>query len=322
MKLFPLSRARLALLSAALLGIVFLFAWCAGPLTPTSGRPGSAEVPQVNPSVPPVAPTTASSQDVVFVGAGDIADCGAPYSEATARLLDRMQGSVFSLGDNVYPTGSAEQFANCYERTWGRHRARTHPTVGNHDWEASAAAPYFAYFGPAAGPAGRGYYSYDLGAWHVLSLNSNISSQVGSPQYQWVRDDLAASGMRCSLAYWHHPLFSSGFYGNLAEMKDLWRLLDTAGVDLVLGAHNHMYERFAPQDADGRPSALGMREFVVGTGGAPLTSGPVVQRNSEVRENQTFGVLKFTLRSAGYSWEFVPIDGQSFSDAGTAECVR
>ena len=176
---------------------------------------------------------------------------------------------------------------------------------------------YFGYFGPAVGP---GYYSFNLGSWHVLSLNSNVSAQPGSRQYEWARADLAAHPAACTLAYWHHPLFSSGTNGGSAQMRAMWQLLDEAGVELVMAGHDHLYERFAPQDADGRPAHNGMREFVVGTGGAPLYGLTVVQPNSEVRNNQAWGVLKLTLRSGRYDWEFIPVSGHSFRDVGSAPC--
>jgi hypothetical protein len=256
---------------------------------------------------------------VTFVGAGDIANCALPGVDATARLLDTIPGAVFALGDYVYPSSTAEGFAGCYDSTWGRHRGRTRPAPGNHEWEVNGGAPYFAYFGGAAGP---GFYSFDLGAWHVLSLNSNVSAEPGSSQYEWARADLAASSAQCTLAFWHHPLFSSGPNGNNGQMRNMWRLLDGAGVELVMVGHDHLYERFAPQDADGRPSPTGMREFVVGTGGAKPYNVAAVQPNSEARIEQTWGVLKLTLRSDSYDWEFVPVAGQVARDAGSAACLR
>lgn len=285
-----------------------------------------------NPTAPTVTPASNSLQvtppplpaviepPAVLVGAGDIALCG-PAADATARLLDTIVGSVFTAGDNTYPTGSADNFTKCYEPTWGRHKARTFPSPGNHEYEVSGAGPYFSYFGPAAGPPGLGYYSYDLGSWHVLSLNSNISGQPGSPQYEWIRSDLALRARPCTLAYWHHPVFSSGPNGNLPVMREIWRLLDQAEVDVVIVGHDHDYERFAPQDADGRPNPRGIREFVVGTGGGPLYQQTVVKPNSEVRDSHTWGVLKLTLRANAYDWEFVPVDGQPFRDSGSSECV-
>lgn len=266
------------------------------------------------------APDAPPAPDAVFVGAGDIAVCGSSTSQATARILDRIPGNVFTLGDNVYPNGTSEQFANCYEPTWGRHRVRTYASPGNHDWEVNAGAPYFAYFGAAAGPRDAGYYSYDLGGWHILSLNSNVSAQPGSAQYEWARQDLAVSSTLCTLAYWHHPLFSSGPNGNNGQMREMWRLLQTSGAELVLTGHDHDYERFALQDADGRSDPRGLREFVVGTGGVGLYQPAAIQPNSEIRDNRTWGVLKLTLQARSYDWEFVPIDGQSFRDFGSDRC--
>jgi hypothetical protein len=254
---------------------------------------------------------------VTFVGAGDIANCALTGADATARLLDTVLGDVFTLGDHVYPSSTAEGFSGCYESTWGRHRSRTHPSPGNHEWDVNGGAPYFAYFG---GTAAGGFYSFDLGAWHVLSLNSNVSAEPGSPQYEWARADLAARPARCTLAYWHHPLFSSGPNGNNGQMRSMWRMLDSAGVELVMVGHDHLYERFAPQDADGRAAPTGMREFVVGTGGASPYGIAGLQPNSEMRIEQTWGVLKLTLRSDAYDWEFVPVAGQVARDAGSAVC--
>jgi hypothetical protein len=255
--------------------------------------------------------------DATFVGAGDIANCEHPGAALTARLLQSIPGEVFTLGDHVYPNGTTESFSTCYESTWGAHRWRTRPTPGNHDWDVDGGRPYLAYFGPSAG---RGYYSFDLGAWHVLSLNSNIGAQPGSAQYEWVRADLVAHPAACTLAYWHHPLFSSGPNGNNPQMQAMWRLLDEAGVELVMVGHDHVYERFAPQDADGRPTPAGIREFVVGTGGAPLYGVSSVRPNSEVRGNHAWGVLKLNLRAGSYHWEFVPAGGESFRDFGSASC--
>lgn len=271
----------------------------------------------------PVALPPPPTREATFVGAGDIADClGA--SEATALLLDRIGGWVFTLGDNVYPSATAHNFGKCYQPTWGRHLGRTYPSVGNHDeWnENGSYLPYFDYFGPAAGLRGRGYYSFDLEGWHILSLNSNVRASPGSAQYAWVSRDLQTATGLCSLAYWHYPVFSSGGHGGIRDMREMWRLLDSAGVDIVLAAHDHNYERFATQNADGRPDADGIRQFVVGTGGAPLRRIASVQPNSEVRQTGTHGVLKLTLRSTSYDWEFVPVYGATFRDTGTGQCVR
>lgn len=267
-------------------------------------------------SVPPV--VTAPAADVTVVAAGDIAMCDLPGAAATARLIDGIPGEVLALGDNVYPLGTAEAYATCYESTWGRHRGRTRPTPGNHDWDVGRGAPYFAYFGQAAGN-GTGYYSFDLGGWHIISLNSNNGTGATSPQAAWLRADLAAHPSPCTLAFWHHPRFSSGPSGNTESVQHLWHLLDIAGVDVVLAGHDHMYERFALLNNEGVPSPTGIRSFVVGTGGAYLYGPQAVQPYSEAR-GFAWGVLRLTLRAAGYSWAFVPVAGSSFRDEGSDAC--
>ncbi len=262
-----------------------------------------------------------SGPDATIVAAGDIARCETDSHIATAQLVTGVPGTVLTLGDHVYPNGTAEQFASCYERGWGRHRSRTRPAPGNHDWDADSGAPYFNYFGVNAGPWGLGYFSYDLGSWHIVSLNSNVSAGEGSAQLAWLRNDLARTAAACTLAYWHHPLFSSGPNGNTPKMADIWRVLDDADADVVLVSHDHMYERFGPQDASGRSDPRGLRSFVVGTGGGPLYPLKSIQPNSEVREHLSWGVLKMILRGRSYDWEFLPITGQTFRDSGTAQCV-
>jgi hypothetical protein len=255
----------------------------------------------------------------VFVGAGDIALCTPDGNhEATAQLLDAIGGTVFALGDNAYYSGTVEEFRNCYDRTWGRHKNRTRPVPGNHEYETPGASGYFDYFGINAGPHGLGYYSFDLGAWHVVALNSNVPVSAGSTQGAWLRADLAANRSRCTLAYWHHPRFSSGQHGNQEQMRDLWQILHEAGAEIILSAHDHVYERFAPQDADGFPDpAHGVRQFVVGTGGARPYAFASLRANSEVRM-RTLGVLKLTLTADGYNWEFISVAGPG--DSGTASC--
>jgi hypothetical protein len=274
----------------------------------------------VSPADSPGAIALQFAADPVLVGAGDIADCTTTTDTATAALLDVIDGTVFTAGDNAYEFGSTADFANCYEPTWGRHKWRTRPSPGNHDY-ISLAVPYFAYFGAHAGPAGRGYYSYDLGAWHVVSLNSNVPVFAGSPQEQWLRADLAANRTQCTLAYWHHPLFSSGLHGNQTYMRPIWQALYDFGADVVIAGHDHNYEQFSRQNADGMLDANGIKEFVVGTGGASLRSFAVIQPNSAVRNSGTHGVLKLTLHPTSYDWQFVPIAGQTFTDDGSRPCV-
>jgi hypothetical protein len=257
--------------------------------------------------------------DVTFAGAGDIVRCTTPDAEATAKLLDGIPGTVFSLGDNVYPSSTAELLSKCFTPTWGRHVSRMLTTPGNHDWDVSAGAPYFAYFGAAAGPS-TGYYSTTLGAWHVVSLNSNVAAGTDSAQYGWLKADLEASNASCTLAMWHAPLYSSGENGNSPQMRAIWRLLQEHGASVVLSGHDHDYERYALQDADGHADPKGIREFVVGTGGGPLYDRLHPQPNVEAYDHKTFGVLKLTLKDGSYDWQFVPIDGMSFSDSGSATC--
>jgi hypothetical protein len=266
-------------------------------------------------------PRLASGQ--VLVGAGDIAECGRSGDDATAALLDRIQGMVFTVGDNAYENGTTVEFAQCYQPSWGRHKARTRPAPGNHEYQTAGAAGYFAYYGPSAGPPGKGYYSYDLGDWHIISLNSNIAMNAGSPQEAWLRADLAANPKTCTLAYWHHPRFSSGvMYGNHPATQPLWQALYEAGADIIVSAHEHNYERFAPQTPAGATDPVtGIRQFIVGTGGAGLYDDQGDEApNSEVFEGQTYGVIKFTLGPGVYSWEFIPVAGASFTDSGSGSC--
>jgi len=268
-------------------------------------------------------PETALAQggDPVFVGAGDIANCSGNTDEATAKLLDSISGTVFTVGDNVYPDGTAAQFTDCYGPTWGRHKDRTRPSPGNHDYHTAGAAGYFGYFGAAAGDPAKGYYSYNLGAWHIISLNSEVGYAAGSAQEQWLKADLAANSSMCTLAYWHHPRFSSAQHGNSTRSQAFWQALYDQGADVVLNGHDHTYQRFAPQNPSGQADPKGIREFVVGTGGAGLYPFPTNQPNTEVRNNTTHGVLKLTLHATSYDWQFVPIAGQNFTDSGSANCV-
>lgn len=263
------------------------------------------------------------NDSVVFVGAGDIANCDLiSGARATAALLDKIEGTVFTLGDHAYTRGTEGEFLKCYEPTWGRHKARTKPTPGNHDFLTARGRPYFDYFGEAAGPKQRGYYSFDLGAWHILSLNSVIPPGTESEQIKWLRDDVKEHPTDCLLAYWHIPVFSSGPHSKEpSTMRNVWKALYEVGADIVLNGHDHLYERFAPQDGDGKPDPeRGIREFIVGTGGGGVYKfGPTIAKNSEVRDNTSYGVLKLTLSPGSYAWEYIAAVG-SFHDAGTGTC--
>jgi len=269
----------------------------------------------------PLKSALAQTSDPVFVGAGDIASCGRNTDEATANLLDNIPGTVFTLGDNVYQDGTLAQFNDCYSPNWGRHKSRTRPVPGNHDYHVAGAAGYFDYFGAAAGDRSKGYYSYDLGAWHILALNSEIALNAGSAQEQWLRAELAAHSNVCTLAYWHRPRFSSGQHGNNTDVQALWQALYQYHADVVLNGHDHTYERFAPQNPNAQADANGIREFVVGTGGIGLYAFLTVEPNSQVRNNTTHGVLMLTLHATSYDWQFVPIAGETFTDSGTSNCI-
>ncbi len=263
--------------------------------------------------------------DPVLVGAGDVASCGSQGDEATAKLLDGIAGTVFTTGDNAYPDGTYAKFRDCYGPSWGRHKDRTRPSVGNHEYYGpDGAKPYYDYFGTKAGPRGKGYYSYDRGEWHIVVLNSMCDKvggcYEGSEQERWLRADLAANPNRCTLAYFHEPLFSSGSASS--RVRPFWRALYQANAEAVIGGHIHAYERFRPMEPDGdyNPSR-GIRQFVVGTGGAshnrPFDG---IAANSVSRNTDTYGVLKLTLRSGGYEWKFVPVAGETFTDSGTTSC--
>jgi hypothetical protein len=277
--------------------------------------------------------TTAADEQEAFVlvGAGDIVWCQDQRgAEATAKLIENTPGAVFALGDLVYDAGNLAQFQNCYGATWGKFKARTHPALGNHEYVAPAAKAYFAYWGTQAGPRSKGYYSYDLGAWHIVVLNTNCDSPgvggcaVGTPQEVWLRQDLSEHASSCIVAYGHHALFSSGIFKSHAvhpELKPFWEDLYAAHADLVLAGHEHTYERFDPQDPEGRSDPQhGIREIVVGTGGRSHDVLGVPMANSAVQNSETYGVLKLTLSPQGYTWEFLPEQGKSFHDSGAGVC--
>jgi hypothetical protein len=292
------------------------------PVTTSQPGPAIGAVLALRPagtSLPPAAP--------VLVGAGDIADCDSPGDEATAALIDQIPGTVFTAGDNAYVNGTAAEFDRCYGPTWGRFKGRTMPAPGNHEYQLDPAATgYYGYFGAAAGDPAQGYYDYTLGSWHVIVLNSNCvpagGCEAGSPQEQWLRQVLAATDARCTVAITHHARFSSALaHGSQVELQPLWQALYDYGADLVVSGHDHVYERFGPQRPDGVADPLfGLRQFVVGTGGRDHRKFGLPAASSEVREGSTFGVLKLTLHADGYDWQFVPEAGQTFTDQGTTAC--
>ncbi len=293
-------------------------------------------------------PGAAAASDPVIAAAGDIAcdpatsvfngglgtstSCNEEYT--SNLLVNGGFNAVLSLGDNQYYCGGYQAFLESYDPSWGRVKSITHPVVGNHEYFTSGgtgcttdntgAAGYYQYFGSAAGTVGQGFYSFNIGTWHLIALNSSCSQAGGcnsfSPQYQWLQADLAAHPNQCTLAYWHIPLFSSGGRANAAT-RPFWTLLYNAHADIVLSGHDHIYERFAPQNSTGTlDQANGIREFIVGTGGADHTSIVSVAANSQVRNATTFGILKLTLHPASYDWKFEPEAGQTFTDSGSQAC--
>lgn len=254
--------------------------------------------------------------------AGDIADCG-PGAALTARFLEKQSGLVLALGDLAYPDAGREDFKNCYEPTWGRLKGRVRSVPGNHEYMTEGAKSYFAAMGEAAGPSGKGYYSFELNGWHIIGLNSHIRIGDKSKQINWLQEDLSKTTAKCILAFTHLPRFSSGEGGDNEEMEKAWLLLQGAGATLMLAGHDHHYERFAPLNVTGgRDNAKGIRSFVVGTGGAYLDKKPWWQRrHSERLIPGQWGVLKIDLASAGYNWAFISVDGKIL-DSGSDQCRR
>ncbi len=239
----------------------------------------------------------------------------------------RMSGldAVLGLGDAQYCCGDLDAFKASYDRTWGRLKQITYPVAGNHEYDTRGATGYFDYFGERAGPRGEGYYSFDLGTWHFIALNSECGQvggcDAGSPQGRWLKADLEAHGTSCTLAFWHRPMFSSGPHGNDQSYRAFWHLLYEAGVDVILNAHDHIYERFAPQTPAGvLDRSRGIRQFTVGTGGGSHYMIVSAQPNSEVRDNTAYGILRMTLRAASYDWVFMPAPPGTFTDSGSGAC--
>src|SRR5215218_6934366 len=295
-------RAMLGKLAASLtLAVLVATLWAAGP---AAGRAGAAPV---------------------LVGAGDIASCRSTGDEATADLLAGIRGTVATFGDNAYPRGTDADFAECYAPSWGKFKARTMPSPGNHEYKTAGASGYFGYFGRAAGNPGEGYYSYDLGSWHVISLNSNCSyvggCGPGSPEEQWLKADLAAHSNACTLAYWHHPRFSSGLHGDTSSVATFWDDLYQAGAEVVLNGHDHVYEHFVPLNPSGQTDpAQGISQFTVGTGGAELTEFAGDNSLSDVQIAGANGVLVMELHRDGYNWQFVTTPNGETADKGSASC--
>lgn len=301
-------------------------------MTAALGAVGSARVLRgTGPSVPtgPQSRATANALlapagTAIVLAAGDIVECGSDEPEATARILDRFpRATVAALGDVVYEEGTTEEFEECYGPTWGRHRARTRPAIGNHEMDTDAGGPFYDYFGRRAGPAGRGWYSFDLSAdWHAIVLNSNCDDGVDcdrdSEQLRWLVRDLRANRDQHVIAWMHHPRFSSGTrHGSDDEMQPFFGALARNGADVLLASHDHHYERFAPLDARGRPSATGLVQFVVGTGGRSLYELGDREAQSVVAEDEHYGVLRLRLTPDGYAWRFLALDRAATVDVGS-----
>lgn len=290
--------------------------------TPT---PTPTRTPTPSPSPTPRA---TAAPPFVLVGAGDIASCSSSGDEATAALLTKISGTVFTTGDNVYNDGTATEFKSCYGPSWGQAsiKSRTRPAPGNHDYHTANASGYFDYFGSAAGDPTRGYYAYDAGSWRVYMLNSNCGAiggcDAGSAQEQWLRADLAAHPRDCAVAMWHHARFSSGGeHGSSTATQALYQALYDFNAELVLTGHDHDYERFAPMTATGAlDKERGIVQIVVGTGGKSHYAWGAIQPNSLVRNNDSYGVLRLSLSAGSWSFKFVPVAGKSFTDSGTGTC--
>lgn len=278
-----------------------------------------------------VTPADLPSRPVTFVGAGDIAKCGwgtffgwDPHQKTAEIVLSYPPDTpVFTLGDNVYSDGTPEEFKDCYAKSWGKFKDRTYPSAGNHDYNTTDAAGYFGYFGARAGEPRKGYYSYDLGAWHVVVLNSNCSyvkCDAESAQVAWLKQDLADHPRRCTLAYWHAPRFSSDRGGDARYVEPFYQALYDANADLILSGNSHNYERFVALTPKGEPDPVrGIRQFVVGTGGASLRERATYHVHSEVFAEE-HGIMELTLEEDGYRWRFVAVPGSGFTDVGADSC--
>lgn len=287
------------------------------------------------PSCPEALPTPAHPDAVNAMAVGDMADCATGDHEKVAAHVKAARPDVFlALGDLVYPNGSLREFMDCYDPTWGSLRPVTRPAIGNHEYHTERAGPYFAYFCSAAGHPKQGYYSFDIGTWHVVALNSNCARDLdipskataefggcdeASPQALWLRDDLTRNRDKCTLAMWHHPKHNIGGHEDPNVMQALWRILVKGGADLALTGHAHRYERFEPEDEEGNRDPQGLVEMVVGTGGAPLSSDLPAKPNLAVQQNETFGALQLMLYPGRFTFRYVGID-TNFTDAGEGAC--
>ncbi len=295
-----------------------------------------APSPRVLPACIDDGVTSTGKASVRVVAAGDLVDCAGGAQEQTAALAESLHpDAVLALGDLVYPNGTIDEYLDCYAPTWGRLRPLTHPVVGNHEYHTAHAGPFWAYFCGASGPPFRGYYSFSLGPWHAIVLNSNCgqdldvpsyvpddfeSCDAGSPQARWLERDLAEHAGQCTLVAWHHPRITSGKQDDGGSMRDLWGLLQAGGADVVVNGHAHLYNRFAKLGADGHASPDGIRSFVVGAGGHELAKSVRSPEGLEASDDEHFGVLSLELRKTSFSWQFLSSDDGHALDAGEATC--
>lgn len=258
---------------------------------------------------------SAAHERAVLVGAGDISKCDHSGDTRTAKLLQSIPGTVFTTGDNVYDSGTLAEYLRCYEPTWGQYKARTMPVPGNHEYVTNGAAGYFSYFNVPE------YYAYDRGAWRIYALNSEIDTSAQSEQAKWLQADLAQNPRSCVMAYWHRARWSSGkHHGSDSKMQVIWDILYDANAELVVTGHEHHYERFAPMDKNGNAVSVGLQAFVVGTGGANKYPFGNILPASQARNDNTYGVIKLTLHPTMYEWEFIPVEGGTFTDRGSQGC--
>lgn len=307
--------AGLLIVALAVLGLALLVSARFGETPIGSPQPAASASATETPGATP----ESSPAEAILLAVGDIGYCGDSNDDEVGQLAATLLGTIALLGDIAYDDGSTTDFANCFDPTWGPLHDRLRPAPGNHEYETAGASGYYDYFGAAAGARGEGWYSYNLGAWHLIALNSECGAIAGgceggdSAELAWLVADLAAHPAECTLAYWHHPLYSSGMHGDDPMTNALWAALSAGGADLVLEGHDHDYERIAPID--------GIRSFVVGTGGRSLYEWPGPPGpHTEVRNNETYGLLELTLRPADFSWRFVPAAGGTFTDSGSAAC--
>jgi hypothetical protein len=278
-------------------------------------RPGAPDPELTLPDLEELASALAEEGSETLLAVGDIGNCDGGGDEAVADLASRLEGEIVLLGDIAYPDGSAQDFDECFDPAWGGLRDRLHPVPGNHEYRTSGASAYFEYFGDEAGTPGEGWYAWDHGPWRLLAVNSVCGEAGGcgvhSPQVAWISEQLSETDAACTLAYFHHPRYSSGRHGDAEFMEPIWRALVDGGVDLVLAGHDHSYERLL---------ADGVRSFVVGTGGRSLYDFENPSPHSEARNNDAYGLLRLTLREGSYDWRFIALGGSDFTDAGSGEC--